>query len=99
MMKNHENPVARTLLSAGQAQHTGQALLTTGAGRWLTLSPDKVTLSSLPVANKVTHSLIPWSGLIGALVRQRATSVGTSALTTGITNGSPCRGIRPVQCA
>jgi hypothetical protein len=40
----------------GETQHTGQALLTTGAAGWLTLSPDKVTSASLPVADKVTHS-------------------------------------------
>jgi hypothetical protein len=40
----------------GESQHTGQALLTTGAVGRLTLSSDKVTIRRLPVANKVTHS-------------------------------------------
>ena len=54
-----ESVVARALVRAGQSQHTGQALLTTGAAEWLTLSPDKVTRPSLRVAGKVTNKYLP----------------------------------------
>ena len=57
--------VARALLRAGQSQHIGQALLTTGAVGWLTLSSDKVFRPSLPGTNKVTHPLIP---VVGRLI-------------------------------
>jgi hypothetical protein len=52
-------------MRAGQSQHIGQALLTTGAAEWLTLSSDKVTRQSLLVANKVIDALIP---VVGRLV-------------------------------
>ena len=56
-------------MSAGLSPHIGQALLTTGAVGWLTLSSDKVTIRRLPVANKLTHLLIPVVGrLFSALV-------------------------------
>ena len=54
--------VADALMRTGQSQHIGQALLTTGAAGWLTLSPDKFALPSLPVANKVNRWLMLVAG-------------------------------------
>ena len=55
-------------MRAGESQHIGQALLTTGAAEWLTLSSDKVPRRSLPVANKVTRCRCLWSGLFSTPV-------------------------------